>query len=315
MSASCANCGKGEEGDGDLKRCTACKMAKYCSRDCQVAHRPKHKRECKKRAAELRDEALFRQPPKHEDCPICFLTLPEGEKGTGRTRQTCCGKWICCGCIHAVQMTSEDICPFCRAPTPDQKGVVDNNMKGVERNDADSLNDLGLMYANGFGAFVLQDEGKAVELWQRAAKLGHVGAHHNIAHAYREGLGVEIDEKKSTHYYELAGMGGNVRARHYLGCIELRKFNTARAIKHFRISAGQGNVNSLKNIQGFAENGIATKNDYSQALRAYRQHIDLVKSDQRDEAAAFSDHNIYLFEERGASEMMLGLRVEELDSS
>jgi len=61
----CANCGKGGEGNNDikLKTCTACRMVKYCSRECQIAHRPQHKRECKKRATELHDEKLFNQPP------------------------------------------------------------------------------------------------------------------------------------------------------------------------------------------------------------------------------------------------------------
>ena len=59
----CANCGKGEEEITSLKACVACKIVKYCSRDCQKAHRPQHKKECRKRAAELHDEALFKQPP------------------------------------------------------------------------------------------------------------------------------------------------------------------------------------------------------------------------------------------------------------
>ena len=74
---TCANCSKrGEESSGDLKACTACKMVKYCNRDCQIAHRPQHKKACKKRAAELNDEQLFKEPPLREDCPICMLTLP-----------------------------------------------------------------------------------------------------------------------------------------------------------------------------------------------------------------------------------------------
>jgi len=47
----CAACGK--SGD-NLKACTACKLVKYCNRECQISHRPKHKKECRKRAAELR---------------------------------------------------------------------------------------------------------------------------------------------------------------------------------------------------------------------------------------------------------------------
>ena len=76
---SCANCGKGE--GCDLKLCNACKMIKYCSRDCQIAHWPQHKKACKKRAAELHDIVLFKHPPPEEDCPICMLRLPSLETG------------------------------------------------------------------------------------------------------------------------------------------------------------------------------------------------------------------------------------------
>ena len=34
----CANCGKEEEGSVSLKACTACKLVKYCNRECQIAH-------------------------------------------------------------------------------------------------------------------------------------------------------------------------------------------------------------------------------------------------------------------------------------
>ena len=60
----------GEEAGIDLKSCAACKLVKYCSRECQIAHRPQHKKECKMRAKELHDEKLFKQPPPEEDCSI-----------------------------------------------------------------------------------------------------------------------------------------------------------------------------------------------------------------------------------------------------
>ena len=44
----------GANGGVKLKKCTACHLVRYCSDACQQDHRPKHKRECKKRAAELR---------------------------------------------------------------------------------------------------------------------------------------------------------------------------------------------------------------------------------------------------------------------
>ena len=73
----CASCGIAEVDDVKLMRCTACYLVRYCSVICQRNHRPQHKRACKRHAAELRDELLFRQPESSHigDCPICMLPL------------------------------------------------------------------------------------------------------------------------------------------------------------------------------------------------------------------------------------------------
>ena len=87
---ACANCGKGEEEKGvNLKSCNACHMVKYCNRECQVAHRPQHKKACKKRAAEIYDEKLFMEV-KPEECPICMLPFMNGNKT--ESFKSCCGK-------------------------------------------------------------------------------------------------------------------------------------------------------------------------------------------------------------------------------
>ena len=58
----CASCGVAGGDDIKLKKCTACYLVKYCSVKCQRDHWKQHKKECKKRAAELKDEILFKQP-------------------------------------------------------------------------------------------------------------------------------------------------------------------------------------------------------------------------------------------------------------
>ena len=72
----CANCGKGEENNKSLKTCTACKAVKYCNRECQMAHRKQHKKECKKRAAAL----LFEQLPEVTLNLILLYSVPRIEK-------------------------------------------------------------------------------------------------------------------------------------------------------------------------------------------------------------------------------------------
>jgi hypothetical protein len=57
--------------------CKSCMNVKYCNAKCQKNHWATHKKDCKRRAAELRDEALFKEPPPKEDCPICFLSMPK----------------------------------------------------------------------------------------------------------------------------------------------------------------------------------------------------------------------------------------------
>ena len=163
VSDACANCGK--ECDS-LKSCAACKMVKYCNRDCQIAHRSQHKKECRRRAAELHDEKLFKQPPPLDDCPICFLLLPTLLSGS--RYQSCCGKNICSGCIHAM----DKICPFCRTPTPKSDGkYIEQIMKRVDAGDAQGIASLGYYYSNGMYGLP-QDHAKALKHWRRAAELG-----------------------------------------------------------------------------------------------------------------------------------------------
>ena len=92
----CAECGKA---DVRLEACQACKLVKYCNVNCQVAHRLKHKKACRIRAAQLFDKRLFSEPPPREDCPICMLILPLLPDEWAY--MTCCGKTICSGCSIA----------------------------------------------------------------------------------------------------------------------------------------------------------------------------------------------------------------------
>jgi hypothetical protein len=145
----CASCGVAEVDDKKLKKCTACKSVRYCSVECQKKHRPKHKRACKNRAAELRDEILFRQPESSHfgDCPICLLPLPIDPRKS--TMQSCCSKLICDGCdlankIRELEEKLQQKCPFCRHPTPTTQAEADmNRMNRIELNDPIALRQMG----------------------------------------------------------------------------------------------------------------------------------------------------------------------------
>src|SRR5210317_1141183 len=118
----CASCGTAAIDDIKLKVCDGgCDLVKYCSDGCRELHRPEHIGVCKKRAAEIRDDKLFRQPDESHlgECPICCLPLP---LDTRKSRSyDCCTQSVCLGCLSAniereMDEGLESKCPYCREP-------------------------------------------------------------------------------------------------------------------------------------------------------------------------------------------------------
>jgi len=290
LSSICANCGK--EGSNVTNSCNKCKI-KYCNASCKKKHRHKHKIECEQRVAELHDEKLFKQPPTLDDCPICFLRLPL--LNSGRVYMSCCGKILCRGCTHAFQSRAyeagrekeDNICPFCRARPPNSnEEKIKQYRKRSELNDTQAIGNLGCLYSQGQG--IRQNHAKALELFHRAADLGYAEAYSSIGHAYQNGRGVEVDEKKARHYWELAAMGGSTEARYNLGIFEGESGNYDQALKHWMIAVKDGDSDSVQNIKILYSNGLTSKDEYAKALRSYQAYVNEVKSDQRDQAAAYN---------------------------
>ena len=282
----CANCGKEDANN----ICNKCKQVRYCNAACKKVHRSKHKKQCERRAAELHDEKLFKQPPPNEDCPICFLRIPRLK--TGRRYQSCCGKVICSGCVYAPLYDDQgnevdnQKCPFCRTSFPTTDEGIERLKQRMEVNDPIAIYNTGNYYRDGRNGYRV-DHAKALELWHHAGELGYAEAYCKIGYAYEKGEGVVVDKKKANHYYELAAMGGNLYARYNLGLEEERVGNMERALNHHMIAVRAGDSDSLKEIQEMYSEGDATKEDYMKALQSYQTYLGEIKSKQRDEAAAF----------------------------
>ena len=191
----CVECGK-EEGGVSLKKCKACMLVKYCNANCQRNHWPKHKKDCKRRAAELHDEALFKDPPPKEDCPICFLPMPvmliccvslppatitsvpiydyakanvELAKLCMQKYYPCCGKSICIGCIYSFfDFGYKGKCLFSKFDSGNKTDEenLEGIMKRVEANDKASINVLAHHYEKG-GLGLQQNRTKAKEFYAR----------------------------------------------------------------------------------------------------------------------------------------------------
>ena len=153
-------------------------QVKYCNADCQKNHWATHKKDCKLRAAELHDEALFKDPPSKEECPICFLPMPvqmiccistqPATKSSvliadiaGQNLEladlvteefySCCGKGICKGCIHSFSESgNDDKCSFCNSDRCNKtvEEIVEEYSRRVEADDVGAMYALGCIYYN-----------------------------------------------------------------------------------------------------------------------------------------------------------------------
>ena len=281
----CASCGTAGSDDIKLKNCTACYLVRYCGVKCQKEHRPKHKRECKKRAAELKDEILFKQPESTHlgDCSICCLPLPlDPEK---YCLNSCCSKIICQGCNCAnIQREHvgrlQHICPFCRKSMPNDEEINRRLMKRIEANDPVAMCHFGTERCK------IRDYEAAFEYWTKAVSLGDVEAHYRLSLLYHNGDGIEKDKKKEFHHLTEAAIKGHPLARHNIGCFEaVHNDRHDRAAKHWIIAANLGHDDSLVSLKKAYKAGFASKEDFTTALRGHKAAIDATKSPQREEAA------------------------------
>ena len=277
---ACASCGiKGGEDGGKLKRCSACKLV-LCSSACQKEHWSHHKQACKKRASELRDELLFKQPESSHlgDCPVCCLPLPLDESKSNL--YVCCSKIVCNGCRYRHQKRSEEElleskCPSCDTPTPrnyaDFYKCIEERAKA---SDPIAICEMGKMHKE-------HNFSSALKLWAKAAELGDAQAHFHIAKLHSNGQGTKKDIKKAVKHWEAAAISGHPAARYNLAAAEGKGGRIERAVKHLTIAAKMGHGISMEKLKELYVDGDVKKEDLAIALRAHEAAACSTKSPYR----------------------------------
>ncbi|KAK1743976.1 hypothetical protein QTG54_005573 [Skeletonema marinoi] len=250
---SCASCGIAEADEIKLK--TSIIVSKIIAQ---------HEATCKERAAELRDEILFRQPESTHvgDCPICCLPLPIEIVCCKSKLQTCCSKVICKGCFYA-----NDLRQIEQSLDPTEEEENKMILKRVEANDPVAIAQVGREHC--------------------AVELGDVNARYNLSLLYRKGGGVEKHMEKELYHLEEAAIAGQPHARYDLGIFEGAEGRFDRMVKHFIISANLGHDESIQELKKCYVRGFVSKEDFAGALRAHQSAVDATKSPQREEAAKF----------------------------
>ena len=88
---------------------------------------------------------------------------------------------------------------------------------------------MGDIYTNGSHGLPI-DQSKAFELYRRGSELGSANAHISLARSYVYGEGVEVNNKKAVHHYQIAAVMGDELARHNLWIMEGKNGKYVRAL-------------------------------------------------------------------------------------
>jgi TPR repeat protein len=113
-------------------------------------------------------------------------------------------------------------------------------MKRVEAHDAFSICMLADSYRHGLNG-LQQDEGRAMELYVRAAELGCSKAHYQLGDIYHEGGNL----KKAKFHLEAAAIAGDEVARFNVGVLKYNSGNIEQSLKHWTIGATAGDYKAI----------------------------------------------------------------------
>jgi len=248
-----------------------------------------------------RDPELWKPHPPTEECPVCLVPLPLSSSGRNILYLACCGRRACCACVkehlRATRMTNakrhkkklppiDMTCAFCRAPFDEETPRL---KKRMELDDAWAVFHLAQSYNYGLRGQP-KDERKALELYHRAADLGCVEAISQLGFVFLRGslgnFNVSIDKKKGWALLEDAAKKGSIDARYNLGTNEYERDNYDDALRHFKLAAEAGDEGAVKPLWMYFSKGKLSKADLENTLRAHKDAIDEMNSEDRERLAA-----------------------------
>ena len=153
-------------------------------------------------------------------------------------------------------------------------------MKRVAANDPVALCEFAKELCNN------GDNDGTFKYFTKAAELGDADAQHYVLFfMYRDGDGVQKDEKKELYHLEEASIGGHPEARFSLANWEWEDGKIERAVNNWTIAASLGHDGSIQGLKDCYQAGDISKDAFAAALRAHHAAVKATKSPQREEAA------------------------------
>ena len=138
------------------------------------------------------------------------------------------------------------------------------------------LNRLGWMYQYGEG--VEQSDTEAVKWYRKGAEAGDAKAMNNLGCRYQSGKGVEQSDTEAVKWYRKGAEAGDAKAMNNLGCRYQSgkgvEQSDTEAVKWYRKGAEAGNANAMYNLGWMYANGRGVEQNYNKAIELYKKSID-----------------------------------------
>ena len=116
----------------------------------------------------------------------------------------------------------------------------------ADSGDANAAYGMGLMYGNGFGVDMLDDQ--AIKYYTAAADQGHADAQFNLAVMIQNGWGVPHSDEKANEWYLLAANQGVTAAQislgRYFSMDFLESFDPVEAYMWFSLAEDAGDIDA-----------------------------------------------------------------------
>ena len=135
------------------------------------------------------------------------------------------------------------------------------------------LNRLGGMYQYGEG--VEQSDTEAVKWYRKGVEAGNANAMCNLGLMYDNGQGVEQSDTEAVKWYRKGAEAGNARAMNILGVMYANgqgvEQSDAEAVKWYRKGAEAGNANAMNSLGWMYQSGKGVEQSDTEAVKWYRK--------------------------------------------
>ena len=165
---------------------------------------------------------------------------------------------------------SKDVVDFTELGIEFDNVVFDEKYRKIEEEKSPSK-----FSAEGDKLYDNKEYEKAIELYKKAAALGHIGVLNRLGGMYQYGEGVKQSNTEAVKWYRKGVEAGNAAAMNNLGRMYQNgkgvEQSDTEAVKWYRKGAEAGNATAMNNLGWMYENGEGVEQSDTEAVKWYRK--------------------------------------------